>query len=138
MQFWFGIVISNALQFWQHLLGLYQQPYWYIVILFFVLWRGMKFYYIALKLDVGEIEGVIKSGDTRIWSFWIIKSNIPKLYYWMSVRFSFYISFATSNVQDINKYQRAFEILIFLGFRASENVPLDTSEFLLLHHSVRT
>jgi len=26
----------------------------------------MKLYFIALKIDVGEIEGVVKSGDTRI------------------------------------------------------------------------
>jgi hypothetical protein len=40
----------------------------------------MTFYVIAFALDVGEIEGDGESGDTRILSFWIIKSNLPKLY----------------------------------------------------------
>jgi len=56
----------------------------------------------------------------------------------MSVRFSFYNSFETSNVHDINKYKPVFEILIFLGVKVSANLPLDTSEFLLLHQSVCT
>jgi len=73
----------------------------------------MKFYFIALKPDVGEIEGDVKSGDTRISGFWIIKSNIPKLYCRMSVRFSFYNSFETSNVNDINNISVLLKFLYF-------------------------
>ena len=98
----------------------------------------MKFHLIALKLGVGEIEGDVKSGDTRIWSFWIIKNNIPKFFFECPLGFSFYNSFDTSNVHDINKYQRALKILLFLGVKFSANFSLDTSEFLLLHQSVCT
>jgi hypothetical protein len=89
----------------------------------------MKFYFVVLKLVIGEIEEDIKSSDTRIWSFWIIKSNIPKLYCWMSIRFSFYNSFETSNIHDVNKYQRAFKSLCklstgYFGVSVAASVPM--------------
>ena len=48
----------------------------------------------------------------------------------MSVRFSLYNSFETSNVHDTKKYKHAFGILNFLDVKVSADFPLDTSEVL--------